>query len=212
MRVADTIPGTDLELAQASAAGNEWAFETIYRSHVRKVYSICLRMLGDPLDAEEVTQDVFIRLFQKIGTFRGDSALSTWLYRLAVNTALMFLRHKQRQLKYEANGGLSPMPGSAPPGSRRDGLWLDRIALERAIARLPPGYRTVFVLHDIEGYQHEEIAQMLGIAVGTAKSQLHKARLKMRQLLRGMGPDRGTSPTRTSSGPSSPSSGEPLRS
>ncbi|RMG55290.1 MAG: RNA polymerase sigma factor [Acidobacteria bacterium] len=185
MRATNTMPITDVELARASAAGDEWAFERIYRSHVRKVYSICLRLLGDPADAEEVTQDVFVRLFQKIGTFRGDAALSTWLHRLAVNTALMALRHRRRRLTYELSDDMRPSLENSPSGSRRDGLLLDRIALERAIAQLPPGYRTVFVLHDIEGYQHEEIAEMLGIAVGTAKSQLHKARLKMRQLLRG---------------------------
>ena len=182
-----TIPLTDFELAQASAAGDEVAFETIYRTHFRRVYSLCLRMLGNPTDAEDVTQDVFIQLYRKIGSFQGDSALSTWLYRMTVNTVLMYLRHKQRKHKEQAveDESLQSL-AEVDQFKHRDEVSLtDRIALERAIAQLPAGYRSVLVLHDIEGYEHEEIGQMLGISVGTSKSQLHKARLKLRKLILG---------------------------
>lgn len=182
-----TIPLTDFELAQASAAGDEMAFETIYRTHFRRVYSLCLRMLGNPTDAEDVTQDVFIQLYRKIGSFQGDSALSTWLYRMTVNTVLMYLRHKQRKHKEQAveDESLQSL-AEVDQFKHRDEVSLtDRIALERAIAQLPAGYRSVLVLHDIEGYEHEEIGQMLGISVGTSKSQLHKARLKLRKLILG---------------------------
>jgi RNA polymerase sigma-70 factor (ECF subfamily) len=182
-----TIPFTDFELAQASAAGDEAAFETIYRTHFRRVYSLCLRMLGNLTDAEDVTQDVFIQLYRKIGSFQGDSALSTWLYRLTVNTVLMHLRHKQRKHKEQTveDESLQSLAEVDQFKHRDEVSLIDRIALERAIAELPIGYRSVLVLHDIEGYEHEEIGRMLGISVGTSKSQLHKARLKLRKLILG---------------------------
>jgi len=170
-------------LAQASAAGDVSAFEELYRRHQRKVYSLCLRMLGNVPDAEDVTQEVFIQLYRKSGTFRGTASLSTWLYRLTVNTVLMHLRtnrRKQREQPAE-NEELERVEGWI--WTRPDGSVIDRIDLERAIRRLPPGYRAVFLLHDVEGYEHEEIADILGIAVGTTKSQLHKARLRLRKLL-----------------------------
>jgi len=185
MMIDAVLPISDLELAQASAAGDEVAFEKIYRAHFRKVYSLCLRMLGNPTDAEDVSQDVFVQLYRKIGGFQGDSALSTWLYRLTVNTVLMHLRHKQRKQKEEPTEDES-LQGLADLSrlDRRDEVSLiDRITLERAIAQLPSGYRHVLVLHDIEGYEHEEIGRMLGISAGTSKSQLHKARLKLRKVL-----------------------------
>ncbi len=174
---------TDVELAQASAAGDVSAFEELYRRHRRKVYSLCLRMLGNVPDAEDLTQEVFLQLYRKIGTFKGTAALSTWLYRLTVNMVLMHLRtarrkHQEQPAEDEeidrVEGRIWPVP---------DGSIIDRIDLERAIRRLPPGYRAVFLLHDVEGYEHEEIADILGIAVGTTKSQLHKARLRLRKLL-----------------------------
>jgi RNA polymerase sigma-70 factor (ECF subfamily) len=182
---AQTMPISDFELAQATAAGDEMAFEQIYRAHARKVYSLCLRMLGNPTEAEDVTQDVFVKLYRKIGTFQGDAALSTWLYRLTVNTVLMHLRRQQRKQKEQPMEGdsLQSLAEDRSLNRRAEVSLIDRIALERAIAQLPTGYRAVLVLHDVEGYEHEEIARMLGIRVGTSKSQLHKARLKMRKLL-----------------------------
>lgn len=174
---------TDLELAQASAAGEISAFDELYRRHQRKVYGLCLRMLGNVPDAEDVTQEVFIQLYRKSGTFRGTASLSTWLYRLTVNTVLMHLRinrrkHREQPAEDEELEQVEGWIWTSP-----DGSVIDRIDLERAIRRLPPGYRAVFLLHDVEGYEHEEIADILGIAVGTTKSQLHKARLRLRKLL-----------------------------
>jgi len=177
----DTL--TDVELAQASAAGNVSAFEELYRRYRRKVYSLCLRMLGNVPDAEDLTQEVFLQLYRKIGTFKGAAALSTWLHRLTVNTVLMHLRtnrrkHQEHPAEDEELERVEGWRGTSPDGSA-----IDRIDLERAILSLPPGYRVVFLLHDVEGYEHEEIADILGIAVGTTKSQLHKARMRLRKLL-----------------------------
>ncbi|GBC81616.1 ECF RNA polymerase sigma factor SigE [bacterium HR10] len=177
----DTL--TDVALAQASAAGDMSAFEELYRRHRRKVYSLCLRMLGNVPDAEDLTQEVFLQLYRKIGSFKGAAALSTWLYRLTVNRVLMYLRTHRRQQEEQLHEGEEIAQTEAMKRPRRDGSIIDRIDLERAIRRLPPGYRAVFLLHDMEGYEHEEIARLLGIAVGTAKSQLHKARMKLRELL-----------------------------
>jgi RNA polymerase sigma-70 factor (ECF subfamily) len=179
-KTADSF--TDLELAAQSAAGDVAAFEQLYERHRRRVYSLCLRMVGDVTEAEDITQEVFLQVFRKIGTFRGEAALTTWLHRLAVNHVLMHWRKRgirSEEMTEEGDvGGIArPYPLSI----------LDRIALEQAIQKLPPGYRLVFLLHDVEGYEHEEIAAMLGCSVGTSKSQLHKARLKLRSLLRGEG-------------------------
>ena len=177
----DTL--TDLELAQASAAGDVSAYEELYRRHHRKVYSLCLRMLGNVPDAEDLTQEVFLQLYRKIGTFKGAAALSTWLYRLTVNRVLMHVRTHRRQQEGQLHEGEEIAQTEAMKQPQRDGSIIDRIDLERAIRRLPPGYRAVFLLHDVEGYEHDEIARLLGIAVGTTKSQLHKARMKLRELL-----------------------------
>ncbi len=141
-------------------------------------------MLGDPTLAEDLTQDVFINLFNKIGSFRGESAFTTWLHRMTVNQVLMYFRKASTRSELTTEEGETPVQivrGTEDPNAMP---VVDRIALERAIAQLPPGYRTVFVLHDVEGYEHYEISEMLGIAEGTSKSQLHKARLKLRQLIR----------------------------
>jgi RNA polymerase sigma-70 factor (ECF subfamily) len=175
---------SDLDLAQASAAGNSDAFEQIYRRHFRRVYALCLRMLGDPTQAEDLTQDVFVNLFNKIGSFRGESAFTTWLHRMTVNQVLMFFRKASTRSELTTDEGETPVQivrGTEDPNAMP---VVDRIALERAIAQLPPGYRTVFVLHDVEGHDHEEIANILEVSQGTSKSQLHKARLKLRTLLR----------------------------
>lgn len=177
-------PPTDFELAQQSAGGDTKAFEELYRRHFRRVYSICLRMLGDPTRAEDMTQEVFILLFNKIGSFRGESAFTTWLHRMTVNQVLMHFRKRSTKSELLTIEGETPVQivrGTEDPNAMP---VIDRIALERAIQELPAGYRNVFVLHDVEGYDHEEIANMMDIAVGTSKSQLHKARLKLRGLLR----------------------------
>ena len=174
----------DLELARKAAGGDESAFEKLYRRHFRRVYAICLRMTGNPAEAEDLTQDVFTNLFRKIGQFRGMSAFTTWLHRFTVNQVLMYFRKRKSRPEFTTEEGETPVQivqGTANPDRMP---IIDRLAIEQAIAQLPPGYRQIFVLHDVEGYEHEEIAQMLGIAVGTSKSQLHKARLKLRSLIR----------------------------
>lgn len=175
---------SDLDLAQKSAEGDVVAFEQLYRRHFRRVYAICLRMIGNPTEAEDLSQEVFIQLFKKIGSFRGDSAFTTWLHRMTVNQVLMHFRKRSTRSEMLTEEGETPVQivqGTANPNAMP---VVDKIALEKAISELPPGYRNVFVLHDVEGYDHEEIARMLGFAEGTSKSQLHKARLKLRQLLR----------------------------
>ena len=176
------------EAIEKARNGDARAFETLYAMHKRRVYSLCLRMLGNVAEAEDLTQEAFLQLYRKIGTFRGDSAFSTWLHRLAVNVVLM---HRCRK-------GLPPvsleetLEPSQDDGPRKDvgardltlSGSIDRVTLERAIENLPPGYRLVFVLHDVEGYEHNEIAEMLDCSIGNSKSQLHKARMKLRDLLR----------------------------
>ncbi len=180
---------TDLDLARASAAGDASAFERLYQQHNRRVYSICLRMLGNPTEAEDLTQDVFVQLFRKIGSFRGDSAFTTWLHRMTVNQVLMHFR--KRGVRMESTTDDGELPILIAVGTDRPSHMpiIDNIALERAISELPPGYRTVFVLHDVEGWEHEEIARRLGCTVGTSKSQLHKARMRIRALLNKKSPD-----------------------
>ncbi len=160
------------------------AFEQLYERHNRRVYSLCLRMTSNTAEAEDLAQEAFIQLFRKIGSFRGDSAFTTWLHRLTVNQVLMHFRKRGVRMEQTTDDGETPVQivqGTENPNRMP---VVDRIALDHAIAQLPPGYRTVFILHDIEGHEHEEIARMLGVSVGTSKSQLHKARMKLRGLLR----------------------------
>jgi len=180
----ETKEPSDYELAQRSAGGDTGAFEVLYRKHYRRVYALCLRMMSNPVEAEDMTQDVFLQLFNKIGMFRGESAFTTWLHRMTVNQVLMHFRKKSTRSELLTDEGETPV--QIVKGTENPGMMpvVDRISLERALQQLPPGYRTVFVLHDIEGYEHYEISDMLGIAEGTSKSQLHKARLKLRQLIR----------------------------
>lgn len=173
----------DVVLAQKSADGDTAAFEELYHRHFRRVYALCLRMTGDPTKAEDLTQDVFIQLFNKIGSFRGDSAFTTWLHRLTVNQVLMHFRKRGVKLEHTSEEGDFTDVVDTPLQSTRRISIIDRLALEKAIGQLPPGYRTVFTLHDIEGYEHEEISDMLDISIGTSKSQLHKARMRLRELL-----------------------------
>ena len=183
----------DGELPEADAIrlsqqGDAAAFERIYRLHSRRVYSLCLRMVGNTAEAEDLTQEAFLQLFRKIATFRGESAFSTWLHRLAVNVVLMKLRKKSGT---ETSLEEVTEPDEEAGGPRRDfgapDLTLtgsiDRLNLQRAVGQLPPGYKAVFVLHDMQGYEHNEIAKIMGCSIGNSKSQLHKARMRLRELL-----------------------------
>jgi len=175
--------------AQLAAAGDIDAFETIYRRYNKRVYSLCLRMLRNVSDAEDLTQEVFVQLSRKIHSFRGDASFTTWLHRLTVNQVLMHFRKASVKREKTTEDGATPtriVKGTENP--KRMSV-IDRISLDQAIAQLPPGYRMIFILHDIEGYEHEEMAKMLGCAVGTSKSQLHKARRRLRELLLGRQPE-----------------------
>lgn len=182
--LGDIATGTDYDLAQAASRGDMAAFEEIYQRHHRRVYSICLRMLQNTFEAEDLTQDVFIQLYRKIGSFRGDSAFTTWLHRMTVNQVLMHFR--KRTVKFEKTTEEGETPVQIVPGTESPFKMpiVDKIALESAIDQLPAGYKNVFVLHDVEGFEHEEVARILGCSVGTSKSQLHKARLKLQKLLK----------------------------
>jgi RNA polymerase sigma-70 factor, ECF subfamily len=179
-----------MDLIRSAQAGDSEAFSSLYETHRRKVYSICLRITGEPSEAEDCAQEAFLQCFLQLSTFRGDSALSTWLHRLTVNVVLMRLRANRRR----------PMSVELGPSAEHDGETsllnllpvedqqltgtIDRIAIGRALGRLPNGYRTVFLLHDVEGLAHSEIARNLGCTIGTSKSQLHQARLQLRHFLR----------------------------
>lgn len=174
-------------LARAQA-GDHHAFAQLYSLHKRRIYSLCMRMVGNTAAAEDLTQEAFLQLHRKIATFRGDSAFSTWLHRLAINVVLMHLRKRGLSL-ISLDEAMEPTQEERPgrsfgsPDLSLAGA-IDRLALERAIDDLPAGYRLIFVLHDIEGYEHNEIASMLDCSIGNSKSQLHKARLKLRDALR----------------------------
>jgi RNA polymerase sigma-70 factor (ECF subfamily) len=175
---------SEAEAIERAKQGDAAAFEVLYNLHKRRVYSLCLRMTTNTAEAEDLTQEAFTQLYKKIGSFRGESAFTTWLHRLTVNQVLMRFRKSRarREESLEDCGAQSFAVGVAPGGPRRAAL-IDRVALERALEKLPPGYRAAFILHDVEGYEHEEVAELLGCAVGTSKSQLHKARAKLRKIL-----------------------------
>jgi RNA polymerase sigma-70 factor, ECF subfamily len=184
--------GTALdEIIRWAQLGDASAFEAVYHLHSRRVYSLCLRMLGDPVEAEDLTQEAFLQLFRKIHTFRGESAFSSWLHRLTVNLVLMRFRRKKpvtTSLDEPARGdGETDGPSLeiGVPDLQLTGLF-DRVNLHSAIEQLPEGYRSMFILHDVHGYEHHEIAKMLRCSVGNSKSQLHKARKRLRELLRGI--------------------------
>jgi RNA polymerase sigma-70 factor, ECF subfamily len=176
------------EIIRRAQDGDKAMFEYLYRLHSRRVYAVCLRLVKDSTEAEDLTQEAFLLLFRKISTFRGESAFSTWLHRLAVNRVLMHLRKKSLQVvsiettpdPQDKTGSLSIDIGV--PDLLMEGT-LDRINLERCIAQLPVGSRTIFVLHDVQGHEHREIATILGRSIGASKSQLHKARRRLRELL-----------------------------
>jgi RNA polymerase sigma-70 factor (ECF subfamily) len=181
-------PASDYSLTQRSSQGDVFAFEELYARHNRRVYSLCLRMTGNTSEAEDLAQEVFIQLYRKVGSFRGESAFTTWLHRLTVNQVLMHFRKRGVKLEQTTDDGDTPTQIVVGTGDPMRMPVVDRIALDAAVVQLPPGYRTVFVLHDVEGHEHEEIARMLGCSVGTSKSQLHKARMKLRMLLRQQNP------------------------
>lgn len=169
------MPVDDVALA---AQGDTSAFERVYRTHVGRVYNLARRMAG-PEAADEVAQDVFVRVWQKLHTFRGESSFATWLHRLAVNVIVERFRAlatARDRFLADSEETLDRMPARAPGPLRYD----TRMDLDAALKRLPPGARTVFVLHDVEGYRHEEIGEMLGVSIGTSKSQLHRARMTLR--------------------------------
>ena len=165
-----------------AAGGDRKAFERLYRSHVNRVFSLCTRMCGSRTRGEELTQDVFVRAWEKLPQFRGDSQFSTWIHRVAVNIVLTDrkneARSRKRMVEDESDSGETPLQkASVTPG------WGDRMDITAAMEKLPPGARQIFVLHDIEGYKHEEIAEMCGITAGGSKAQLHRARLLLREAL-----------------------------
>jgi RNA polymerase sigma-70 factor, ECF subfamily len=180
---------TEAEAIGQAKQGVASAFEYLYRAHCRRVYGLCLRMSKNPAEAEDLTQQVFLQLFRKISTFRGESGFSTWLHRVTVNLVLMHLRRKKpaevpaEDLKGCTVNGES----SSEQGSSDTSMFgaIERLNLMRAIRKLPCGYKQVFLLHDVIGYEHSEIAGLLGCSTGSSKSQLHKARKRLRCLLQG---------------------------
>jgi RNA polymerase sigma-70 factor (ECF subfamily) len=185
-----------MEIIRLAQGGDAAAFEHLYKAHSRRVYALCFRMTGNAALAEDLTQDVFLQVFRKIQTFRAESAFSTWLYRLAVNIVLM--RRRIKTLKETSLEGGSETEGDDFPRreigrqDQRLGGLVDRLNLRRALRQLPRGYRKIFVLHDVMGYEHHEIAEALGCSVGNSKSQLHKARMRLRTILRNGNPARLT--------------------
>jgi len=191
----DTLPGpatverSEGEAITRAQRGDHAAFESLYKAHSRRVYSVCLRMIRNPAEAEDLTQQAFLQVFRKIGTFRGESGFSTWLHQVTVNVVLMHLRRKKpTEILFEDLN----RPGSDDEGAREHGCSdasmfdaIERINLMRAIRKLPSGYKQQFLLYDVFGYEHSEIAGRLGCSIGCSKSQLHKARKRLRRLLQG---------------------------
>jgi RNA polymerase sigma-70 factor, ECF subfamily len=187
-RDSAAIPQLDDDLIRRAQEGEVEAFAAIFHAHKRRIFSLCCRMVKDPTEAEDLTQDTFLQAFRKLSTFRGDSAFATWLYRIGVNTVLMHFRRKSPHrvsLDEPCSNGDESRPSRREYGMRDDYLTgcIDRITLTRAITELPEGYRTVFLLHEVEGYEHREIAERLGCSTGNCKSQLHKAKLRIREWL-----------------------------
>jgi RNA polymerase sigma-70 factor (ECF subfamily) len=167
------------DLVRLAQQGDQDAFERLYRQHVGRVYALCLRLAGDAAEARTLTQDAFVRAWERLATFRGDSEFSSWLHRLAVNVVLADRRAAVRRERRVAADSDAP----AYELGAAEGWAPERLDLEQAIAALPPGARAVFVLYDIEGYDHHEIAKLVGIAPGTSKAQLHRARRLLREAL-----------------------------
>lgn len=177
-------PPSDYVLARAAAGGGMTALGDLFERYHRRVYSVCLRMTHNPAEAEDLTQEVFLHLVKKIGSFRGDSQFNTWLHRLTVNLVLMHFRRGARRREWGTEDPESILL-MAQRNKRPANLQLtNKIALASAMARLPRGCRAVFFLYDVAGYKHDEVASLLGCSVGTSKSQLHRARVKLRSLLK----------------------------
>ena len=177
----------DREIVDRLRSGDLSAFEEVYRQHGSRLYNLAWRMLGDAGDAEDAVQETFLLAFRKLGGFKGESALGTWLYRLAMNLCVDRLRSRTNK-----NDRRTEPLDAAPPGTLVTAgggdLAVGRIDLERAIERLPDGCRAAFLLHDVEGFEHHEVGTILGISEGTSKSQVHKARLRIREYLAARGP------------------------
>ena len=185
--VAVTVYQDDLALAERCRAGDFEAFEALYRAHSSRLFGLTLRMLGNRTDAEDMLQDIFLTAHRKLTSYRGDARLGTWLFRLATNLCLDHLRSKaarmtQATMSLEDDNAVEPAWPSSGPAIGA----VHQIDLDRAIARLPEGCRAAFLLHDVEGFEHREVGSMLGISEGTSKSQVHKARLKLRKSLAGL--------------------------
>jgi len=173
----------DLELARRCRDGDTGAFEALYRQHAGRLYNLAVRMSGSVQEAEDLLQEVFLQAYRKMGSYRGEASLGTWLYRLGVNHCLDRLRGrhaKQERVTDSLDVEGRPEPAAAPAATLEP---VSRMDLERAIGQLPDGARAAFLLHDVEGFEHREIAEILGVAVGTSKSQVHKARLRLRRIL-----------------------------
>jgi RNA polymerase sigma-70 factor, ECF subfamily len=180
---------SEADAIEKAKQGDADAFQALYDRHKRRVYSLCLRMTANTAEAEDLTQEAFLQLYRKIATFRGESAFSTWLHRLSVNVVLMHLRKKGLpvvSLEETTQGGGEEDTPKKDFGAEDVALAgsIDRLQLQKAVDNLPPGYRTIFVLHDVQGYEHNEIAGIVGCSIGNSKSQLHKARMKLRDLLK----------------------------
>jgi RNA polymerase sigma-70 factor (ECF subfamily) len=181
----------DREIVQRCRRGELGAFEELYARHGSRLYTVAYRMTGSAADAEDLVQDIFLQVYRRLDSFRGEAALGTWLHRLAVNACLDFVRSKQgrRQRVTDTIEDFDALETPATGPWRADAA-LDRMDLERAIAQLPPSYRRAFLLHDVEGLEHHEVGEALGIAEGTSKSLLFKARIRLRALLRGRAGER----------------------
>ena len=180
---ASPLRAEDMALVERCRSGDLGAFEELYRAHAGKLFSVACRMLGNPADAEDLLQEIFLSAHRKLDSFRGESALGTWLYRLATNHCLDYLRSRAARTN-QVTDALEDDAGPFEAGAQTlADQTVAKMDLERALARLPEGCRAAFVLHDVQGLEHKEVAQALGIAEGTSKSQVHKARLRLRALL-----------------------------
>ena len=189
----DTGDLVETEAIRLAQQGDDRAFKRIYELHSRRVRAVCLRMTGSAAEADDLTQEAFLQLFLKLRTFRGESSFYTWLHRLTVNIVLMRFRRKsllhvsfEEMNERDGENGRPRREVGGPDLQLRD--FVDRLSLRRAVDQLPEGYKAMFILHDVEGYEHNEIAKSLGCSISNSKSQLHKARLRLRKLLQNASP------------------------
>ena len=182
-RPAESSRTAESALVERCRRGDLGAFEEVYRAHAGRLYSLAWRMVGNPADAEDLVQEIFLSAHRKLDSFRGEAALGTWLYRLGMNQILDHLRSRAARAGQLTDGIDDATVVEDAMARKLDAAAIDRVDLERAIAQLPEGCRAAFVLHDVEGLEHREVAEVLGVAEGTSKSQVHKARLRLRALL-----------------------------